>query len=142
MPNSMASSIRPDTPSPQSTVTAVLVAHDGASWLPQTLIAINNQSRPVDRIIAIDTGSLDTSAKLISAAGITVIPAPRDLGFGDAVELALAQLPAEADDEWIWLLHDDCAPDEGALAELLQAGAERHVSPSAGTRRRCTRSRA
>jgi len=46
-------------------VTAVLVTHDGATWLPEVIAAIGSQSRPVDRIIAVDTGSVDSSLKLL-----------------------------------------------------------------------------
>ena len=45
--------------------------------------------------------------------------------FGAAVAAGLAELPASfsegADQEWIWLLHDDSAPDPRALEELLFA---------------------
>lgn len=54
-------------------VTAVLVSHDGAEWLPEVIASIFSQSRPVDRIIAVDNGSQDGSTKLISNAGITLI---------------------------------------------------------------------
>src|SRR5260370_41024605 len=32
--------------------------------------------------------------------------------------------PGDGPTEWIWLLHDDCEPDPGALAELLRGAAE------------------
>ena len=40
-------------------VTAILVSHDGATWLPQTVAALASQSHPIDRIVAVDTGSTD-----------------------------------------------------------------------------------
>jgi GT2 family glycosyltransferase len=107
-------------------VTAILVVHDGATWLPQVVAAVASQSRTPDRTIAVDTGSIDGSAKLLSGARIKCISINRGEGFGTAVSEAVATLsPVESEDEWIWLLHDDSAPDTNALEELLKAVEDR-----------------
>ena len=106
-------------------VTTVLVTHDGATWLPEVIAAISSQSRPVEQIIAIDTGSIDNSAKLLKSSGIKTIIENRDIGYGDAVEHALAVTPTADENEWIWLIHDDCAPEKNSLALLLEAIANR-----------------
>jgi GT2 family glycosyltransferase len=104
-------------------VTAVLVSHDGAEWLPEVIASLFAQSRQIDRIVAVDNGSKDGSAKLISNAGITLIKSDRESGFGDAVALALDSTKAIKEDkeELIWLLHDDCAPNRVALANLISS---------------------
>ena len=109
-----------------SQVTTILVVHDGASWLPQVVAAIASQSRAPDRTLAVDTGSVDGSAKLLSSAKIKCISTERGEGFGTAISEAVATLPpCESDDEWIWLLHDDSAPDQSALKKLLEAVEDR-----------------
>ena len=118
-------------------VTAILVTHDGASWLPEVIASLASQTRRIDRIIAVDTGSMDSSLKLLSSAGITVIKAERDLGFGSAIDLALEQSPAldefqSTGREFIWLIHDDCAPAKDALALMLEAVSERPQVAIAG----------
>ncbi len=50
---------------PRHVVTAVLVAHDGARWLPTTLHAVKTQRRPVQRFVAVDTDSHDDSRELL-----------------------------------------------------------------------------
>ncbi len=107
----------------QAFVTAVLVTHDGATWLPQVIAALGSQSRKIDRTVAVDTGSLDSSTKLLRSAGIPFSVEDREMGYGDAIEHALELTPAITDGtrEWIWLIHDDCAPDKSALEELLAA---------------------
>ena len=70
-------------------VTAILVAHDGATWLPEVVASLYKQKRSVDQLIAVDTGSLDDSAALMRNAGIRVVDVPRDTGFGAAVNFAL-----------------------------------------------------
>jgi GT2 family glycosyltransferase len=102
-------------------VTAVLVSHNGAMWLPEVVAALTSQTRPIDLITAVDTGSQDASTKLLKSARISFISADVETGFGEAVSLAVDKLPKTVDHEWIWLIHDDCAPAPTALAELLAA---------------------
>ncbi len=103
---------------PAPVVTAVLVAHDGASWLPRALAAVAAQTRLPDRLVAVDTGSRDETPGLLrrGLGPDHVVTTGRDLGFGAAVQ---AGLPEATPGEWLWLLHDDCAPEPDALARLL-----------------------
>lgn len=117
---------QPDLPSgPAPYVTAVLVAHDGARWLPTTLAALRVQTRAPDRVIAVDTGSEDATGRLLERAfgAEAVVRAPRGSGYGAAVEAALAARPVPGGGaegrEWVWLLHDDSAPHTTSLERLL-----------------------
>jgi len=102
-------------------VTAVIVAHDGATWLPEVVAALSSQSRKIDQIVAVDNGSIDKSANLLKAAKIPVLTLPRNAGFGDAIYQAVEKLPKSNDErnEWIWVIHDDCAPKSDSLEMLL-----------------------
>jgi GT2 family glycosyltransferase len=128
-----ARSARPSLPRP--VVTAVLVAHDGGNWLDAALVALAEQRRPVDRVIAVDTGSTDGTLELLERAlgSDAVVRAPSSTGFGAAVATGLAALDgsAAAGDsgatQWLWLLHDDCAPEPDALLCLLESASS---SPS------------
>ena len=102
-------------------VTAVLVSHNGAVWLPEVVAALTSQTRPIDLITAVDTGSQDASTKLLKSARIPFMSADVQTGFGEAVSLAVDKLSKPVEHEWIWLIHDDCAPAPTALAELLAA---------------------
>lgn len=114
-------------------VTAILVVHDGATWLPQVVAAIASQKRKVDSIIAVDTGSEDSSVKLLKGARIPVLSLDRDAGFGQAISYAISTLPEldleynKANDihEWLWIIHDDLAPHNKALRSLLEAVEDR-----------------
>ncbi|HVA61313.1 MAG TPA: glycosyltransferase family 2 protein [Mycobacteriales bacterium] len=112
-------------------VTAVLVAHDGQRWLPDVLAAIGAQTRGPQRLVAVDTGSEDgTHQLLIDQLGESaVVDRPRDTGFGAAIQAGLdafAGAPASPRSapggqvRWLWLLHDDSAPEPGALEALLE----------------------
>ena len=104
-------------------VTAILVSHDGQTWLPEAIASISAQTRRIDRIVAVDTGSIDNSAKMLTNAGLTVVKTDRDAGFGDAIALALGsakRLKPDDQEELIWILHDDCAPSRSALKHLIE----------------------
>ena len=108
-------------------VTTILVVHDGATWLPETVASLASQTRPAQQIIAVDTGSVDISSKLLRGARIPSLSMARTTGFGEAVSTAVASLPPIIDGarEWLWIMHDDCAPQPGALEALLAAVADR-----------------
>ncbi|MGW3244186.1 glycosyltransferase [Streptomyces sp. NPDC001070] len=85
-----AAGFAPATPPefPRHVVTAVLVAHDGARWLPNALSGLVSQDRPVQDVIAADTGSADDSARLLaeSLGDHRVLHLARRSGFGAAVD--------------------------------------------------------
>ncbi|MDI5973013.1 glycosyltransferase family 2 protein [Streptomyces sp. SL13] len=76
-------------------VTAVLVAHDGARWLPAALAGLLGQERPVQDVVAADTGSGDDSARLLTEAlgDQRVLHLARRTGFGAAVAEAVRAVP-------------------------------------------------
>ncbi len=105
-----------------SSVAALLVSHDGERWLPAVIEGLRSQTAPVDRVVAVDTGSKDASADLLEAAFGPVHRVPGSTTFPAAVALGLEQLAADAP-EWVWILHDDANPEPGALEALLAAAA-------------------
>ncbi len=108
-----------------TTVTALLVSHDGERWLPAVISGLQSQTARVDRVFCVDTGSKDGSAALLESAFGDVVRAPGSTSFPRAVGLALEQLAASGEDcEWVWILHDDANPEPGALAALLAAAEE------------------
>lgn len=102
-------------------VLAVLVAHDGARWLPSALDTLEAQTHPSLDIVAVDNASTDGSRDiLIERLGPDrVLVSDRDLGFGAAVSMALDARSTEA--PYIWLLHDDVAFLPDALGHLVAA---------------------
>ncbi len=117
-------------------VTAVVVGHEGAAWLPRLSEALWALNPRPDRLIAVDTGSTDETAELLAAMpGVEpVVGVSARTGFGTAVArgieaVGFAPIPSSVgpygDDgympviEWLWLLHDDCAPAPKALEKLL-----------------------
>lgn len=56
-------------------VAGVLVTHDAAAWLPDVLGSVAAQTRPLDRLVVIDDGSLDGTRDLLNEAGVPWLPA-------------------------------------------------------------------
>ncbi|MCE7006062.1 glycosyltransferase [Kibdelosporangium philippinense] len=115
-------------------VLAVLVCHDGEEWLRLALSALRRSTPRPRHVVAVDTGSADGTAKLLAASEDVVdgvIELDRSSSFGDAVAAALRYGVERWGDPggWLWLLHDDCAPEPHCLGTLLTAA---ELSPSAG----------
>jgi GT2 family glycosyltransferase len=115
-------------------VTAVLVVHDGARFLPGLIQAVRDQTQPVHRAVGVDTSSRDRSGAMLAEllGPGAVFGMEPDTGYGTAISRALqhpaarAPVPAQGPDqeaavEWVWLLHDDCEPAPDALEQLLRA---------------------
>ncbi|MWV59564.1 glycosyltransferase family 2 protein [Rathayibacter sp. VKM Ac-2754] len=104
-------------------VTAVLVARNGAAYLERTLAALRAQTRQPDATVFVDGGSRDATGELLAGWGPTqLVQVAENLPFGQAVARAVRVMqPPAGEDEWLWLLAQDSAPDPGALAALLGA---------------------
>jgi GT2 family glycosyltransferase len=108
-------------------VAAVVVSHAGVRWLPAVLDGLRAQTVPPAQVVAVDTGSKDDSAALLTDAlgAERLVTTGRQTSFPEAVDLALDRLTElGAEPTWIWLLHDDANPAPTALAELLAAAGE------------------
>jgi GT2 family glycosyltransferase len=129
--------LAPNDTHAQHVVTAVIVAHDGAAWLPHVITALLGQTRPVQRVVAVDTGSRDRSGAVLAGqlGQAVVFGMERSTGYAAAVARALqhraANVPVPGPPgqdgeqvEWLWLLHDDFEPAPDALERLLRGAAE------------------
>lgn len=107
----------------QPRVTAVLVARNGAKYLPRTLAAIAAQTRRPDSVIAVDADSSDNSLAIMAeSAPAQIADAHGQRTFGGAISSALqTAAPQASENEWLWLLAHDSAPDPHALSALLGA---------------------
>jgi len=100
----------------------VLVAHDGAAWLPRALDGLAAQTQAGLEILAVDNASQDGSRELLleRLGEQQVLVADRDLGFGGAVSMALDARPA-AEAPYVLTVHDDLELAPDAVAELVAA---------------------
>ncbi len=117
---------------------AIVVCHNGENWLPLALSALRRSGIRPRHVLAVDTGSTDRTAKILAdaAASKGVVGGPdsapvldgiltlsSEVGFGAAVGEAVEHAVERWGDPggWVWLLHDDCAPEPDCLGNLLAA---------------------
>lgn len=106
-------------------VVAILVSHDGDRWLPAVIEGLTSQTVPVRQVVAVDTGSRDSSVDLLLDAFDEVVTLTGRAAYPEAVRVGLEQVAPE-DAEWVWLLHDDSNPAPDALERLLAVATVGH----------------
>ncbi|MFJ8915995.1 glycosyltransferase [Amycolatopsis sp. NPDC102389] len=112
-------------------VLAIVVCHNGENWLPLALSALRRSGVRPRHVLAVDTGSTDRTAKILADAAADgdapvldgILTLSGDIGFGAAVGEAVEHAVERWGDPggWLWLLHDDCAPEPACLENLLAA---------------------
>lgn len=116
------------------TVTAVVVTRGYTPYLKRTLPALQGGRVQPDEIVVVDTAATEATARYddLHLGAARFVAAPHAKSFGQSVDVALGAAPSRSEttadgsgagrtDAWVWLLHDDSAPEPEALAELLRA---------------------
>jgi GT2 family glycosyltransferase len=90
---------------------------DGAARLGGVLHALGEQTRPVD-VVLVDNGSSDDSVQLArrQLPGVRVVELGENLGFGRAVNRAVAAVPGDP----VILLNNDAVPEPRFVEALLE----------------------
>ena len=127
-------------------VAAIVISHSQPEWLHKTLFALQNQTRPVDEIVAVDSSLEGDCLEVLNHFGVKTIVRRTDKNFGALVAAGVGQATSgfvtsttASDLEtveleklnraigWYWLLHEDSVPEPNALEQLLAAA---DLSPS------------
>ena len=115
------------SPSSPPTVLAIVVAHDGRRWFKDCLVGLNTQTYELLDVLVVDDASPDSrqppSLKRVAKRHLRkrrwgYLRTPRPLGFGGAINWALARVKTDVD--LLLFIHDD--------AELTPGSVERMVS--------------
>ena len=125
-------------------VLAIVVCHNGENWLPLALSSLRRSTVRPRYVLAVDTGSTDATPRLLAEAADPesagpdsapvlsgVITLSSETGFAAAVAEAVEHATERWGGDpgsWLWLLHDDCAPEPDCLKQLLDVATK---TPSA-----------
>ena len=101
-------------------VSAVVLSHDEPVSLTRVLDQLSKQTVPPSRILVVDTSKTEA----VASQGFETLKLNHKTSFALAIDAAVKHL---ASDGYIWILHDDSAPDADALEKLLK---EIELSPS------------
>jgi GT2 family glycosyltransferase len=92
-------------------VSAVVLSHDQPASLTRVLDQLSKQTLPPSRILVVDTSRTEASA----SQGFETLRLNHKTSFATAIEVAVKHL---ATDGYLWILHDDSAPDSDALEKV------------------------
>jgi GT2 family glycosyltransferase len=98
-------------------VTAVVVSHDADDFLSATAKALLAQSRQPNRVVVVDSGSSDGARQISLDSGFDYLKVAQNSTIQESVMAAIEG----GESDWFWLVHDDSAPEPGALAALMSA---------------------
>jgi GT2 family glycosyltransferase len=100
-----------------ASVAAVLVTYgDRRRFLAATVSSVRRQG--VGKIIIVDNGALWKVSEEYNDPNISVVNRGINRGSADGFQAGIAQAISQGS-EFIWLLDDDLAPDDGCLSVLL-----------------------
>jgi len=118
-----------------ASVTAVIVTRGANPWFRRTLAAVRAQHRAPTRLVVVDVATATATSGYadLQLGDARFVAASRARTFGEGVAAALREEP---DGQWLWLLHDDSAPDPGALGALLRAVEHSSAVAVAGAKQR------
>lgn len=103
-------------------VTAVVICHDADDFFAATARAVAGQTRRPDRFLVVDSGGQETDSRtreIASESGFDYLKVAADSTLQQSLQAAIGG--SNEPGHWLWLLHDDSAPEPTALAELIAA---------------------
>lgn len=105
-------------------VATIVVSHGKADFLASTLQALSDQTTNTEQVVVVETDSNQECIELAKKFQFSVVE-PGDVKLGAAIDSGIQSLQSQPG--WLWVLHDDSAPEKTAL-QMLASAAE--LSPS------------
>lgn len=111
----------------EQSVLCLIVTHRGREWLTDCLVSLNTQNYPLLDVLVVDDASTDTKMppplKRVAKRHLKrrrwgYLRTPRPLGFGGAINWALARVRTDAD--LLLFVHDDVVLDQDAVAQMVE----------------------
>jgi GT2 family glycosyltransferase len=104
-------------PASRLAVDLIVPTYRGVGLIEPCLAALQAQSRMPERVIVVDNGASEQTARAVRAHGAEWLPLGGNAGFAAAVNAGIAA----SDAPLVALLNDDAVPEPGWLAALAAA---------------------
>ena len=115
------------------TVAAVIVTYNRKELLAECILALLNQTHPLNKIFVIDNASTDGTYIMLERKGflnnskISYHALPENMGSSGGFAEGIKKAHEEGFD-WIWIMDDDSEPAPNALELLLEYSKEENVA--------------
>jgi GT2 family glycosyltransferase len=106
------------------TVIAVVVTFNRQNLLSNCVDALRRQTRPIDKILVINNGSVDSTETWLESQQDIEFFTQKNTGSGGGFNTGI-KLAYEKGYDWVWLMDDDGFPKEDALENLLEGAEEK-----------------
>jgi N-acetylglucosaminyl-diphospho-decaprenol L-rhamnosyltransferase len=104
--------------SPEATVAIITVSYGSDAVLPAFLASVPRSTARPAHVVVADNRPADASvSELVETAGFGYLPMDRNLGYGGAINAAVATLPPSVD--WLVIANPDVTIDAGAVDVLI-----------------------
>lgn len=104
-------------------INCVIVTYNRLSLLKECVVAIKEQTYPIERIFIIDNQSTDGTHEYLEALSddqqFVIITLPENMGGAGGFSNGIRQA-IRAGGDWIWVMDDDTIPSANALEELVK----------------------
>jgi rhamnopyranosyl-N-acetylglucosaminyl-diphospho-decaprenol beta-1,3/1,4-galactofuranosyltransferase len=103
-------------------VAAAIATFNRKDVLRQCLLAMRDQTRPLDEVIVVDNASADGTAAMVAEEfpSVRLVPMTENTGAAGGFAAGLEAGVAGGND-WVWVFNDDDIPEPDALARMLEA---------------------
>lgn len=124
-----------DAPAASPRVVAVVVTYNRKRLLLACLDALVRQRAPLAAVVVVDNASTDGTAEALRRSAVAgavpmrLLRLSRNGGGAEGFHYGVAAALEQRSD-WLWLMDDDCEPDEDTLERLLSAAAADHHATS------------
>ena len=96
-------------------VATIVVSHGEPEFLEATLQAVTQQTKVINQVVVVETAGSDACLEISKRNGYSTIE-PGNLKLGAAIDAGIKALQDQPG--WLWILHDDSAPEPQALQML------------------------
>ncbi len=100
-------------------ISAVVVTFNRLTLLKEVIVALRNQTRPLDEIIVVNNGSTDDTAAWLSEQPSLSVITQANLG-GAGGFFTGVKAACERGHDWIWCMDDDTVPNPDALERFVE----------------------
>lgn len=111
-------------------VCVVVVTYNRKALLRECLSGLQNQSRPLQRILVVNNLSTDGTAEMLATEfpAVHVMAMQSNLGGAGGFKVGM-QAAYEQGYDWVWVMDDDAEPRPDTLARLLDAATQVQSEP-------------